>query len=145
MDPVGGGGTMLLEDFGQRVDLTRRIREVLANYPEGTTALRELIQNADDAGPSRVHFCLDRPTHGYRSLLAQALARCRGTAWLAHNDAVLTDNDFASISCIGDSKFVSQAWKTRRFGYWFLPTISQYIVNANLASSCNLQSKLHDY
>jgi sacsin len=116
---------------------------VLANYLEGTIALRELIQNADNAGPSRVHFCLDRPTHGYRSLLAQTLARCQGTARLAHNDTVLTDDDFASISRIGDSKFVSQAWKTRRFGYWFLPTISQYVVNANLASSCNLQSKLY--
>lgn len=32
---------MLLEDFGLWVDLVRRIREVLANYPEGTTALRD--------------------------------------------------------------------------------------------------------
>ncbi|KAF7104515.1 hypothetical protein CFC21_105406 [Triticum aestivum] len=56
MDP---GGTMLLEDFGQRVYLTRRIREVMANYPKGTTALRELIQNTDDAGASRVRLCLD--------------------------------------------------------------------------------------
>ena len=42
------------EDFGQKVDLTQRIREVLANYPEGTTILKELIQNADDAGARKV-------------------------------------------------------------------------------------------
>ena len=42
--------SMLVEDFGQTVDLTRRIREVLLNYPEGTTVVKELIQNADDAG-----------------------------------------------------------------------------------------------
>jgi hypothetical protein len=42
------------EDFGQKVDLTQRIREVLANYPEGTTILKELIQNADDSGASKV-------------------------------------------------------------------------------------------
>ncbi|KAM0836846.1 hypothetical protein ACQ4PT_062049 [Festuca glaucescens] len=117
MDPGGGG--MLLEDFGQRVDLTRRIREVLANYPEGTTALRELIQNADDAGASRVRLCLDRRAHGSRSLLAPALAQWQGPALLAHNDAVFTDDDFASISRIGDSKKVSQAWKTGRFGVGF--------------------------
>ncbi|GJN26046.1 hypothetical protein PR202_gb13944 [Eleusine coracana subsp. coracana] len=75
MDPGSG---MLLEDFGQRVDLTRRIREVLANYPEGTTALRELIQNADDAGASRVRLCLDRRSHGAASLLAPALAQWQG-------------------------------------------------------------------
>ncbi len=45
---------LLSEDFGQRVDLTQRIREVLANYPEGTTILKELIQNADDAGATKV-------------------------------------------------------------------------------------------
>ncbi|CAM0901691.1 unnamed protein product [Alopecurus aequalis] len=116
MDPGGG---MLLEDFGQRVDLTRRIREVLANYPEGTTALRELVQNADDAGASRVRLCLDRRSHGASSLLAPALAQWQGPALLAHNDAVFTDDDFASISRIGDSKKVSQAWKTGRFGVGF--------------------------
>ena len=36
---------MELEDFGQKVDLTRQIREVLLNYPEGTMVLKELIQN----------------------------------------------------------------------------------------------------
>jgi hypothetical protein len=32
------------EDFGQRVDLTARIREILINYPEGTSILKELLQ-----------------------------------------------------------------------------------------------------
>ncbi|GJN26047.1 hypothetical protein PR202_gb13945 [Eleusine coracana subsp. coracana] len=116
MDPGSG---MLLEDFGQRVDLTRRIREVLANYPEGTTALRELIQNADDAGASRVRLCLDRRSHGAASLLAPALAQWQGPALLAYNDAVFTDEDFASISRIGDSRKVAQTWKTGRFGVGF--------------------------
>lgn len=31
-------------DFGQRVDLTARIREILLNYPEGTSILKELVQ-----------------------------------------------------------------------------------------------------
>jgi hypothetical protein len=31
-------------DFGQRVDLTARIREILINYPEGTSILKELVQ-----------------------------------------------------------------------------------------------------
>ncbi|XP_037481985.1 sacsin-like [Triticum dicoccoides] len=114
MDP---GGTMLVEDFGRRVDLTRRIREVLANYPEGTTALRELMQNADNAGASRVRLCLDRRAHGACSLLAPALAQWQGPALLAHNDAAFTDDDFASISRIVDSKKASQVWKTGRFGY----------------------------
>lgn len=107
---------LLLEDFGQRVDLTRRIREVLVNYPEGTTVLKELIQNADDAGATKVCLCLDRRSHGVRSLLSEKLAQWQGPALLAYNNAVFTEEDFASISRIGDSKKQGQAWKTGRFG-----------------------------
>lgn len=33
-------------DFGQKVDLTASIRNILRNYPEGTAILKELLQNA---------------------------------------------------------------------------------------------------
>lgn len=32
------------QDFGQRVSLTSRIREILINYPEGTSVVKELVQ-----------------------------------------------------------------------------------------------------
>ncbi|XP_068639684.1 uncharacterized protein [Aristolochia californica] len=111
--------SLMLEDFGQRVDLTRRIREVLVNYPEGTTVLKELIQNADDAGATKVCLCLDRRTHGHSSLLSVKLAECQGPALLAYNNAVFTEDDFVSISRIGDSKKQTQVWKTGRFGVGF--------------------------
>ncbi|KAG8376015.1 hypothetical protein BUALT_Bualt09G0019300 [Buddleja alternifolia] len=108
---------ILLEDFGQKVDLTRRIREVLVNYPEGTTVLKELIQNADDAGATTIRLCLDRRTHGADSLLSDTLAQWQGPALLAYNDAVFTEEDFLSISRIGGSSKLAKAWKTGRFGY----------------------------
>jgi hypothetical protein len=37
-----------------QVDLTARIREILRNYPEGTSIFKELVQNADDAGAREV-------------------------------------------------------------------------------------------
>ncbi|XP_010547716.1 PREDICTED: sacsin isoform X2 [Tarenaya hassleriana] len=111
--------SLLLEDFGQKVDLTRRIREVLLNYPEGTTVLKELIQNADDAGATRVCLCLDRRVHGSGSLLSDSLAQWQGPSLLAFNDAVFTEDDFVSISRIGGSGKHGQAWKTGRFGVGF--------------------------
>ncbi|XP_021724690.1 uncharacterized protein LOC110692006 isoform X2 [Chenopodium quinoa] len=111
--------SIFLEDFGQKVDLTRRIREVLVNYPEGTTVLKELVQNADDAGATKVCLCLDRRSHGGESLLSNSLAQWQGPALLAYNDAAFTEDDFVSISRIGGSTKHSQAWKTGRFGVGF--------------------------
>ncbi|EFJ19830.1 hypothetical protein SELMODRAFT_152901 [Selaginella moellendorffii] len=108
-----------MEDFGQKVDLTQRIREVLLNYPEGTTILKEMIQNADDAGASQVCFCVDRRRHAVDSLVSPPLAQWQGPALLAYNNAAFTEEDFQSISRIGDSKKRGQAWKTGRFGIGF--------------------------
>lgn len=72
-----------MEDFGQRVDLTARIREVLLNYPEGTSLLKELLQNADDAGATRVAFVNDRrsfPTGAAGWLRLRACLGPRGGA-----------------------------------------------------------------
>jgi len=35
---------MAWADFGQHVTLTARIREILLNYPEGTSVFKELVQ-----------------------------------------------------------------------------------------------------
>lgn len=109
-------GIGFAEDFGQKVDLTQRIREVLANYPEGTTILKELIQNADDAGATKVSFCIDRRHHAAESLYHEPLAEWQGPALLAFNNSQFSEEDFESISRIGDSKKRGQAWKTGRFG-----------------------------
>ncbi|KAL6131811.1 hypothetical protein ACLB2K_070184 [Fragaria x ananassa] len=111
--------SIFLKDFSQKVDLTRRIREVLLNYPEGTIVLKELIQNADDAGATTVRLCLDRRLHGSDSLLSKALAPWQGPSLLAYNDAVFTEEDFVSISRIGGSSKHGQASKTGRFGCVF--------------------------
>ncbi|KAF5939427.1 hypothetical protein HYC85_023686 [Camellia sinensis] len=119
LSPATALDSILLEDFGQKVDLTRRIREVLLNYPEGTTVLKELIQNADDAGATKVCLCLDRRVHGTDSLLSEKLTQWQGPSLLAYNNAEFTEDDFVSISRIGGSTKTGQAWKTGRFGVGF--------------------------
>jgi hypothetical protein len=41
-------------NFGQKIDLCTRLRDILAAYPDGSSVLKELLQNADDAGASQV-------------------------------------------------------------------------------------------
>lgn len=110
------------EDFGQKVDLTASIRNILRNYPEGTAILKELVQNADDAGAKVVRFCLDHRTHPSAKIADPALAQFQGPALLVFNDAVFTAEDFASIQRIGDSlKNIGNESKTKigRFGIGF--------------------------
>jgi hypothetical protein len=110
------------EDFGQKVDLTASIRNILRNYPEGTAIFKELIQNADDAGARVVKFCLDYRTHRAEKLADGALAQFQGPSLLVYNDAVFTKEDFQSIQRIGDSlknHAADSRTKIGRFGIGF--------------------------
>jgi hypothetical protein len=62
-------------DFGQKVDLTASIRGILRNYPEGTSVLKELVQNADDAGARMLVDALEASggVEGYFPALQKAV------------------------------------------------------------------------
>ncbi|KAJ1416347.1 hypothetical protein B484DRAFT_434549, partial [Ochromonadaceae sp. CCMP2298] len=104
-----------------KVDLTASIRNILRNYPEGTAVLKELVQNADDAGASTVIFYLDYRTHPSSALADPALSGFQGPSLLVYNDAVFTPEDLLSIQRIGDSlkKVEDSRAKIGRFGIGF--------------------------
>jgi sacsin len=83
-------------DFGQAVDLCTRIRDILAAYPDGSSILKELLQNADDAGASEFKLLLDLRTHGTDSLAFEGTAPFQGPAIYAYNDAIFTDTDLGA-------------------------------------------------
>lgn len=110
------------EDFGQKVDLTASIRNILRNYPEGTAIFKELIQNADDAGATTVKFCFDNRQHEVANLPDPRLAQFQGPSLLVYNNAVFSKEDLQSIQRIGDSlKNMDEQVKTKigRFGIGF--------------------------
>ena len=45
--------------FHQNESLVTRLANILDEYPPGLGTLREFVQNADDAGASRLILCLD--------------------------------------------------------------------------------------
>ena len=107
-------------DFGQKVDLCVRLRDVLVNYPEGAL-LKEMVQNADDAGASVFKVVLDLRTHASGSLSFPGTAAFQGPALLTYNNAVFTDTDLESIQHVGASRKTDSnaRAKTGRFGVGF--------------------------
>ena len=100
-----------------------RIRRVLRDYPSGTQSLRELVQNADDAGAETVKFFLGK---GFESgeaepcgYLHQGFGDFAGPSLYAWNDALFTESDFKAIRNIGASSKTGDATKTGKFGLGF--------------------------
>lgn len=85
-----------IRDFGQKIDLCTRIRDILAAYPDGSSVLKELLQNADDAGASEFQLLLDLRTHPSDALALPGTAGFYGPAILAFNNAVFTDTDLGT-------------------------------------------------
>ncbi|XP_028408299.1 LOW QUALITY PROTEIN: sacsin-like [Dendronephthya gigantea] len=106
--------------FGQRrPPLTELIASILVRYPDGGQILKELIQNADDAGATEVKFLYDDKTHGTQSLLTPELGKFQGPALYCYNDAVFSDHDFKNINKLAGATKVEELEKIGRFGLGF--------------------------
>ncbi len=88
------------------------------SYP-ANSCLRELLQNADDAGASEIEYVLDTKTYENTPLLYEDLREYHGPALLARNNSVFTDEDFSSLSSVGDSRKRNDATTTGKFGLGF--------------------------
>jgi sacsin len=107
------------EAFGQQESLTRRLRHILALYPEGPSILSELVQNADDAGASVVKIMFSNECHGISSLLGPKMAAWQGPALYVFNDAEFTAQDFRNLTRVGQGSKLDKLTTTGRFGLGF--------------------------
>ncbi|KAK1930915.1 Sacsin [Phytophthora citrophthora] len=108
-----------VEAFGQTEALTKRIAHILEQYPDGPNIISELIQNADDAGASRVCVLYNSCTYGTSSLLSPTMAKWQGPSLYCYNDAEFSDGDFISLARIGQASKLQRAATTGRFGLGF--------------------------
>ncbi|XP_068174425.1 sacsin [Antennarius striatus] len=110
-----GGGR-----FGQTTPpLVEFLKDILRRYPEGGQILKELIQNAEDAGASEVKFMYDETEYGVESLWSPDMAQHQGTALYVYNDAVFTVEDWNGIQEIARSRKREDPLKVGRFGIGF--------------------------
>ena len=109
------------EDFGQEEKLTTRLNKLLEGYTDGCAVLKELIQNADDAGATEVRFLYDERTNedALTCLINEGMRGCQGPALWVYNDAEFKDQDFKNITKLNEATKVDETEKIGRFGLGF--------------------------
>ncbi|KAJ7380181.1 hypothetical protein OS493_010892 [Desmophyllum pertusum] len=109
------------EEFGQEERLTTRLNRLLEEYTDGFSVLKELVQNADDAGATEVRFLYDGRTNGdaMTCLIDEGMKGCQGPALWVYNDAEFKDEDFENIVKLNEATKEHDTEKIGRFGVGF--------------------------
>ena len=111
----------LFEDFGPHEPLVLRLNNILRDYTDGITIVKELLQNADDAGATEVNLCYDAREHSVnpKTLLYSGMSESYGPALIVHNDAEFTDDDFQNITRLAAATKKDKPLKIGKFGVGF--------------------------
>ena len=109
------------EDVGQNEPLTLRLKNILKDYKDGLTIVKEMLQNADDAGATEMNICYDVRQHTVQrdSLFFPGMAECHGPALVVHNNAMFTQDDFKNITILAGATKAGKALKIGKFGVGF--------------------------
>jgi sacsin len=87
--------------FGQTEQLTQRISDILQEYPGAEEILKELLQNADDAGATEIHIIYDKRQHGVEFVFNDEWKDLQGPAICVYNNKVFTEKDIEGIQNLG--------------------------------------------
>ena len=107
------------QKFGQREELTDRLKGILKAYPCDVGVLKELVQNADDAGATEVHFIFDPRYHNTDQLLSDNWKELQGPALCVYNNRPFSKNDLEGIQRLGIGSKASDPTKTGQYGIGF--------------------------
>ncbi|XP_041425462.1 sacsin-like isoform X2 [Xenopus laevis] len=105
--------------FGAKEELTTRLKNILREYSTQKDILKELIQNADDAEATEIHFVLDSRTHQATSTFGSEWNPLHGPALCIYNNQTFDPKDVEGIQLLGTGGKRGLADKTGRFGTGF--------------------------
>ena len=109
------------QPFGQVEQLTDRLKSILKAYPCDTGIFKELIQNADDAKATEIHFIYDTrrlPTK-YIFQGKSNWKELQGPALCVYNNRPFDKKDVEGIRSLGVGSKIDDAEKIGRYGIGF--------------------------
>jgi len=107
------------QSFGQREELTDRLKCILKAYPCDVGILKELVQNADDAGATELHFVYDPRNHPTERLLSDNWKELQGPALCVYNNRPFSEKDLEGIQRLGIGSKTEDPTKTGQYGIGF--------------------------
>ena len=113
------GSHFRIMNFGPHVDLTRRIQNIIHDYPFDVTILKELLQNADDSGATKMYVILDKRQHSSEHIISEKWQQLQGPALLVWNDSVFSEKDLDGIQELGLGSKRSDADTIGQYGIGF--------------------------
>ncbi|XP_047484066.1 sacsin-like [Penaeus chinensis] len=105
--------------FGQHELLTTRLRNILREYPCDSGIMKEMLQNADDAGASEISFIKDFRHHSDQKIIDKTLAPLQGPALCVYNNRCFQEKDIRGIQNLGDSSKEKDPASTGQYGIGF--------------------------
>lgn len=105
--------------FGQRERLTNRIKRILSGYPCDKEILKELLQNADDAGATEITFIKDCRQHGTERVFDKSFRPLQGPALCVYSNRAFSETDLEAIQCLGEGSKGADPNKTGQYGVGF--------------------------
>ncbi|XP_053401269.1 sacsin-like [Mercenaria mercenaria] len=103
--------------FGQREKLETRIHNLLQAYPCDSSIMKELLQNADDAGATEINFIKDYRDHSTDRTFGSPLLQ--GPALCVFNNSSFTQEDIVGIHNLGKGSKSQDPTKTGQYGVGF--------------------------
>ena len=109
------------EDAGQHERLVVRLKNILRDYKDGLTIIKELLQNADDAEATEVNICFDARKHTteQKRLFFPDMCEAHGPALIVHNNRTFSDEDFENIQKLAGATKQGKHLKIGKFGVGF--------------------------
>lgn len=109
----------IAKEFGQHEKLTVRIKNIIEAYPAKKDILKELIQNADDAEATEIHFVWDKRKHGTTKTFGKNWELLQGPALCVYNNKKFSNEDLIGIQQLGEGGKRGTLGRTGKYGLGF--------------------------